>query len=83
MKTLHTLTMKRRWLFLFFFFDSWLLEVRLVARAGGRELKKLTPNVEGLTILETQWFLIPGHHNSLFGSFHIASLFLPGIWTSP
>lgn len=80
MKTLHTLTVKRRWLFLIFFFDSWLLEARLVARAGGRELKKLTPNIGGLTIL---WFLIPGHHNSLFGSFHIASLFLPEIWTSP
>lgn len=83
MKTLHILTMKRRWLFLIFFFDSWLLEARLVARAGGRELKKLTPNIRGLTILETLWFLIPGHHNSLFGSFHIASLFLPEIWTSP
>ena len=82
MKTLHTLTMHRRWLF-FFFFDSWLLEARLVARAGGKELRKLTPNMGALTILEILWFLIPGHHDSLFGSFHIASLFLPGIWMSP
>lgn len=47
--------------FFFFFFDTWLLEARLLARAGGRELRKLTPNIGCLTILETLWFLIPGH----------------------
>lgn len=54
-----------------------------MARAGGREWRELSPDLGDLTILETLWFLSPGHHNFIFGSFQRARLFPPEIQTSP